>query len=186
MDNNIRKIKRGEIYYYDFGENPGSVQSGLRPVLIVQCDEGNAFSSTTIVAPITTAIKKRYLPSHIYLNEDCGLKRPSMVLLEQLKTVNRLDLQELIGSVNGLNYDKAINAGLKKALGLWIEKPSKYEDVRCLCGKCLGDMKMNKDIIIRRKNPFDNSKSKCDKCDGTGYEYLIIEKAENRGGVNDR
>lgn len=109
-----------------------------------------------------------------------------MVLLEQLKTVSQIDLQEFIGSVNGLDYDKAINIGLKKVLGLWIEKPSKNEDVRCLCGKCLSDMKLNKDIIIRRKNPFDSSKFKCDKCDGTGYEYLIIEKARSRGGVNDR
>lgn len=73
MDN-IRNVKRGEIYYYDFGQNEGSTQNGLRPVLIVQCNYGNNSSTTTIVVPITIAIKKRFLPSHIYLNEDCGLK----------------------------------------------------------------------------------------------------------------
>ena len=70
MDNN--KVKRGEIYYFDFGLNEGSIQSGLRPVLVVQCDEGNKASTTTIIAPLTTAVKKRYLPSHIYLGTDCG------------------------------------------------------------------------------------------------------------------
>lgn len=117
----IRKVKCGEIYYYDFGQNEGSIQNGLRPVLIVQCDEGNASSTTTIVAPITTAIKKRYLPSHIYLNEDCGLKKPSMVLLEQLRTISQSDLQERVGCLGNPNYAKAINAGLKKALGLWVK-----------------------------------------------------------------
>lgn len=65
MEENIKKIKRGEIYYYNFGQNKGSIQNGLRPVLIVQCDAGNAASMTTIVAPLTTVIKKQYLPSHI-------------------------------------------------------------------------------------------------------------------------
>lgn len=183
MDNS-RKVKRGEIYYYDFGQNEGSIQNGLRPVLIVQCNDGNKSSTTTIVAPITTAIKKRFLPSHIYLNEDCGLKKPSMVLLEQLRTVRQEDLQECIGCLNGINYEKAVNAGLKKALGLWVDKPKKNEDVRCLCSRCLNDLKLNKDIIIRRRDPFDSTKHKCDKCDDVGYEYILIEKLRNRGGTN--
>lgn len=185
MDSN-KKVRRGEIYYYDFGVNEGSIQNGLRPVLIVQCDEGNDKSTTTIVAPITSVIKKRYLPSHVYLNEDCGLKRPSMVLLEQLKTVNQADLQERIGRLNGQHYEKAVHIGLKKALGLWIDKPQKNEDVRCLCSRCLDDLKTNKDIVIRRRDLFDNTKSKCDKCDGSGYEYLVIQKHRNGGGGNER
>ena len=120
MDNN--KVKRGEIYYFDFGLNEGSIQSGLRPVLVVQCDEGNKASTTTIIAPLTTAVKKRYLPSHIYLGTDCGLKKPSMVLLEQLKTVNQSELLEKIGCVDDINLQRFINNGLKKALGLWIYK----------------------------------------------------------------
>lgn len=73
-----KTVKRGEIYYYDFGTNEGSIQNGCRPVLIVQCDEGNQASETTVVAAITTS-KKRYLPTHISLDESCGLREPSIV-----------------------------------------------------------------------------------------------------------
>ena len=116
MEIKTDKVKRGEIYYYDFGKNEGSIQNGLRPILIVQCDDGNRLSTTTIVAPITTAIKKRYLPSHIYLGEECGLKKPSMVLLEQLKTVNQIDLLDRVGCVMDENLERLINNGLKKIL----------------------------------------------------------------------
>ena len=91
-----QKVKRGEIYLYDFGNNEGSIQNGIRPVLIVQCDEGNQASTTTVVAALTTAIKKRFLPSHIILGRNFGLDEPSMVMLEQLKTVNQSDLTEYI------------------------------------------------------------------------------------------
>lgn len=179
MENNMNKVKRGEIYYYDFGVNEGSIQNGLRPVLIIQCDEGNRVSTTTIVAPITTAIKKRYLPSHIYLDEDCGLKKPSMVLLEQMKTVNQSELLERVGVISGEHYERLINNGLKKALGLWIKKPTKDENIRCLCSRCLEDYKLNKDIIIRRLNPYERIKDHCDKCNGMGYDYIIHSKNPN-------
>ena len=87
METNTRKVKRGEIYYYDFGNNEGSIQNGVRPVLVVQCEEGNQASTTTVVAAITSVIKKRYLPSHIILGDRFGLNKPSMVMLEQLKII---------------------------------------------------------------------------------------------------
>lgn len=65
------------------------------------------------------------------------------------------------------------------------KRPRKDEDVRCLCGACLNDLKLDKDII-RRKNPFEKIKYKCDKCDGIGYEYVLIEKQKNRGGSSGR
>jgi mRNA interferase MazF len=176
MDNNKNKVNRGEIYYFDFGVNQGSIQNGLRPVLIVQCDDGNKVSTTTIVAPITTAIKKRYLPSHIYLGEECGLKKPSMVLLEQLKTVNQSDLLDRIGAVTDEELKRLINNGLKKALGLWVYKKPAEKDVRCLCSKCLADYKLNKDITLKRVDPYNKIKERCDRCNNFGYDYLIIEK----------
>ena len=63
-------IKRGEIYYYDFGFTEGSIQSGRRPVLILQADDFNEKAPTIIAAAITTVIKKRYLPSHVVLGEN--------------------------------------------------------------------------------------------------------------------
>ena len=177
--NNIteRKVKRGEIYLYDFGDNKGSVQSGIRPVLIIQCDEGNQKSTTTIVASITTVIKKRYLPSHIILGDKFGLKEPSMVMLEQIRTVNKSELGNYIGFVDSEYLIRKINIGVKKSFGLWVEKPSQRKnDIHCLCVKCLNDYKSNPDIIARRLDPFDNTKHKCDKCSSNGYDYIIYDQ----------
>lgn len=170
------KVMRGEIYYYDFGNNEGSIQNGVRPALVVQCEEGNKASTTTVVAAITAVIKKRYLPSHIILGERFGLKQPSMVMLEQLRTVNQDDLQSYIGCVDDPYIMKLINNGIKKAFGLWIYKPRPHEDVRCLCPHCLADYKSHPDYLVRRLNPFDREKQPCDKCDGYGYDYIVTER----------
>lgn len=172
------KVKRGEIYLHDFGSNEGSIQNGKRPVLVVQCDEGNQASTTTVVAALTSVIKKRYLPSHIILGDNYGLKEPSMVMLEQLKTVNQSELVEYIGYVDSEYLLRRINYGLKKALGLWVDKPQKHKgDIRCLCGKCLEDYKSNTDYVVRRLDPFAREKGKCDKCLNFGYDYLIYDKS---------
>lgn len=182
MENTInRKVKRGEIYLYDFGNNEGSVQNGIRPVLVIQCDEGNQTSTTTVVAAMTTAIKKRYLPSHIILGRNFGLREPSMVMLEQLKTVNQSELLEYIGLVDSEYILKEINIGLKKAFGMWVNKPHKRKnDIRCLCSKCLNDYKSNPSYIVRRLDPFENTKHQCDKCKGSGYDYIIYDKDDPR------
>lgn len=170
------KVKRGEIYYYDFGKKDGSVQSGTRPVMVIQCDEGNQRSQTTIVAPITTSIKKRYMPSHVVLGENYGLRGNSMVLLEQIATVNQDDLDVYVGIVDDDDTIRRINNGLKKALGLWIYTPTPSTEIHCLCKKCLNDYIHISDYIVKRLNPFSNTKEKCDKCDGLGYDYLIQER----------
>ena len=78
----------------------------MRPALVVQCDESNAASNTTIIAAMTSIIKKQYLPSHIILDDRFGLKDPPMVMLEQLKTVNQSDLIEYIGKIDDEHYMK--------------------------------------------------------------------------------
>lgn len=182
-----QKVKRGEIYFYDFGNNEGSIQSGERPVLIIQCDEGNNASPTTVVAAITSAVKKRYLPSHIVLGEDFGLKKPSMVMLEQLRTVNQSELKDYIGFVDSPYLMRLINNGLKKVLGMWIYKPKRTADIRCLCSKCLNDYKSNPDYIIRRLDPFAKNKERCDKCFDYGYEYIVQERKSvpSEGGADN-
>lgn len=72
QNTNNQKVKRGQIYFYDFGTNEGSIQNGYRPVLVVQSDDFNEYSTTTVVAAITTAVKKTYLPSHIYARNADG------------------------------------------------------------------------------------------------------------------
>lgn len=172
-----RKVKRGEIYLYDFGVNEGSIQNGTRPVLIVQCDDGNQASQTTVIAAITTAIKKRYMPSHIILGANYGLSEPSMVLLEQLRTINQSELIKYIGNVDSEYTLKQINIGLKKAMGLWVDRPPKRQQtVRCLCSKCLNDYKKNPDMIVRRLDPFAKVKEECVRCGAAGWDYIIIEK----------
>lgn len=182
METNTRKVMRGEIYYYDFGNNEGSIQNGVRPVLVVQCEEGNKASSTTVVAAITAVIKKRYLPSHIILGARFGLKQPSMVLLEQLRTINQSDLQHYVGYVDDPEMMRLVNNGLKKALGMWIYKPRQEDNVRCLCSQHLADYKSCPDYVIRRKNPFDRDKQRCDMCMNLGYEYIVTEKKHGDGG----
>ena len=173
------KVQRGEIYLYDFSNNGGSIQNGVRPALVVQCNEGNAASSTTIIAAMTSIIKKQYLPSHIILGDQFGLKEPSMVMLEQLKTVNQSDFIEYIGKIDDEHYMKKINIGIKKAMGLWVDKPlHKPASVRCLCPKCLQDYKTSGSYIVRRVDPFVRVKEKCDKCEGYGYDYLVIERSK--------
>ena len=173
------KVQRGEIYLYDFGNNGGSIQNGVRPALVVQCNEGNAASSTTIIAAMTSIIKKQYLPSHIILGDQFGLKEPSMVMLEQLKTVNQSDFIEYIGKIDDEHYMKKINIGIKKAMGLWEDKPlHKPASGRCLCPKCLQDYKTSGSYIVRRVDPFVRVKEKCDKCEGYGYDYLVIERSK--------
>lgn len=175
-----KMICRGDLFYYDFGDNSGSVQSGERPVLVVQADDYNQNAPTIIVAAVTSVIKKRYLPSHIILGEEFGLKKPSMVLLEQIRTVNKEDLREYIGTVDDDKLFRQINATLKKTFGLWVYKPEGKENIRCLCPKCLNDYIHNPDYIVRRLDPFAKRKDRCDKCDGDGWDYVVTDRYSSK------
>ena len=175
-----KMICRGDLFYYDFGDNSGSVQSGERPVLVVQADDYNQNAPTIIVAAVTSVIKKRYLPSHIILGEEFGLKKPSMVLLEQIRTVNREDLREYIGTVDDDKLFRQINATLKKTFGLWVYKPEGKENIRCLCPKCLNDYIHNPDYIVRRLDPFAKRKDRCDKCDRDGWDYVVTDRYSSK------
>ena len=107
-----KTICRGDLFYYDFGTRTGSVQSGTRPVLVIQADDYNRNAPTIIVAAVTGVIKKRYLPSHILLGQEFGLKKPSMVLLEQLQTVNKDELRDYIGTIEDEQLLRRINITL--------------------------------------------------------------------------
>lgn len=170
------EIRRGDIFSYDFGTRIGSIQSGVRPVLVIQADNFNANAPTVIVASITSVIKKRYLPSHIILGEDFGLTKPSMVLLEQIQTVNKDDLTEYIGFVDDERLWRQINAALKKTFGLWLYNTDRIGDIRCLCPKCLNDYFRNPNYVVRRLDPFQKSKGTCDKCNDRGWDYIVYDK----------
>ena len=94
-------VKRGDIYYADLSPVVGSEQGGMRPVLIVQNDTGNKHSPTVIAAAITSQIGKARLPTHIELEaRSFGLTRDSVVLLEQIRTIDKRRLRERMGRVN--------------------------------------------------------------------------------------
>ncbi len=93
-------IKRGELYYADLSPVVGSEQGGIRPVLVVQNDIGNKHSPTIIAAAVTSKINKAKLPTHIELSAiDYGLTKDSVVLLEQIRTIDKRRLKERIGEL---------------------------------------------------------------------------------------
>ncbi len=111
-------VKRGDIYYADLSPVVGSEQGGVRPVLIVQNDIGNKYSPTVIAAAITSQQDKTNLPTHIRVDADgCGLSKNSIVLLEQVRTIDKQRLKEKMGSLDTGAMDK-INRALSVSFGL--------------------------------------------------------------------
>jgi len=110
-------IKRGELYYADLSPVIGSEQGGIRPVLILQNDVGNKYSPTIIVAAITSQINKAKLPTHIEISaKEYGLTKDSVILLEQIRTIDKRRLQEKIGMLDGFIMNK-VNEALLISLG---------------------------------------------------------------------
>ena len=111
-------VKRGDIYYADLSPVVGSEQGGVRPVLIVQNDVGNKHSPTVIAAAITSQQEKSRLPTHISVNGNtCGLSKDSVVLLEQVRTIDKQRLKERMGNLSTNDMNK-INKALTVSFGL--------------------------------------------------------------------
>ncbi len=112
-------VKRGDIYYADLSPVVGSEQGGIRPVLIVQNDIGNKYSPTVIAAAITSQKEKAKLPTHIEVaGSSCGLSKDSIVLLEQIRTLDKKRLKERMGmlddsAMNQINQALSVSFGLK-------------------------------------------------------------------------
>ncbi len=104
-------VKRGEIYYADLSPVVGSEQGGIRPVLIVQNDVGNRHSPTVIAAAITSRLDKAKLPTHISLEAaSCGLQKDSIVLLEQIRTIDKKRLKDRMGALDNAAMHRVDNA----------------------------------------------------------------------------
>ena len=111
-------IKRGDIYYADLSPVVGSEQGGVRPVLIVQNDIGNKYSPTVIAAAITSQQFKTKLPTHISVDAAvCGLSKDSVVLLEQIRTLDKQRLKEKMGNLDISMMDK-VDKALSVSFGL--------------------------------------------------------------------
>lgn len=111
-------VRRGDIFYADLNPVVGSEQGGIRPVLVVQNDVGNKYSPTVIIAAITSQIDKAKLPTHVELqSKDYGLEKDSVILLEQLRTIDKRRLKEKI-TILDQDIMKKVDEALKVSLGL--------------------------------------------------------------------
>ncbi len=111
-------VKRGDIYYADLSPVVGSEQGGMRPVLIVQNDTGNKHSPTVIAAAITSQVGKARLPTHIELAaQGYGLSRDSVILLEQIRTIDKSRLRERMGKLDDATMNK-VDSAIAVSFGL--------------------------------------------------------------------
>ncbi len=113
-------VRRGDIYYADLSPVVGSEQGGIRPVLVIQNDIGNKFSPTVIVSAITSQLDKARLPTHIEITgENYGLNRNSVILLEQVRTIDKRRLREKAGHLDDLLM-KNVDHALRTSFGLSV------------------------------------------------------------------
>lgn len=111
-------VKKGDIFFADLSPVVGSEQGGVRPVLVVQNDVGNKYSPTIIVAAVTSQINKAKLPTHVEIKaQGNGLSTDSVVLLEQLRTIDKKRLKEKIGHINHEVIEQT-NEALTISLGI--------------------------------------------------------------------
>ncbi len=111
-------VRRGDIFYADLSPVVGSEQGGIRPVLVIQNDVGNKFSPTIIVSAITSQLTKAKLPTHIqFVGDHYGLNRNSVILLEQVRTIDKRRLREKAGHLDN-NLMKRVDYALSTSFGL--------------------------------------------------------------------
>ena len=127
MDNQQSIVRRGEIYYADLSPVVGSEQGGMRPVLIVQNDVGNRYSPTVIAAAITSQQNKARLPTHIEIEaRTYGLTKNSVVLLEQVRTLDKRRLRERMGCLDEKAMQR-VDGAIAISLGLRAERDTTME-----------------------------------------------------------
>jgi len=170
-----RTYLRGEMYYADLGKGIGSEQEGHRPVVIIQNDIGNKHSPTVIVASISSRIAgKSKLPTHYYINAEDGLREPSVVLLEQIRTIDKRRLGQRIGKLSE-KHIQGINHALAISIGLIEPAPQKL--TLCLCSTCANNFYGTDAFVLKRVNPNATEKESCTYCgQRRGYDYILERK----------
>ena len=167
-----KEVQRGEIYHADLNPVFGSEQGGYRPVLIIQNNRGNRHSPTVIIAAITSRPKTK-LPTHVLIRGIEGLEKESFVLLEQIRTLDKLRLEDYVGKLNReqmMKVDKALRSstGIKK-----LDKPI----LMCLCPVCAKPFYNSKEHFIIRADQVQQIKEVCMFFNSRkGYDYLIRKK----------
>lgn len=175
----LRNVKWGDIFVCNLGNMKGSVEFGVRPVMVVQTNRLNCNGPTVTVAIITSVLKKTDMNTHVLLDANCGLSKQSMVMLEQIRTVdNAEELLNYVGRVTDEETILQIKAGLRYQFGLERKsKPKRTGLILSLCPKCRTEFFNVQENILRRIDPLQTVKELCDKCQtGYGYDYLIVKR----------
>ena len=170
-----RTYQRGDMYYADLGRGIGSEQEGYRPVVIIQNNIGNRHSPTVIIAAISSRVGvKPKLPTHYYINAEDGLELPSIILLEQIRTIDKHRLAKYIGRlskehINGMNHALAVSIDLIS--------PVSQKLTLCLCGACADAFRGTGAFILRKTEPIETKKEICAYCgQNPGVEFEVISK----------
>jgi len=174
--------QRGDLHYADLGQGIGSEQKGTRPVVIIQNNVGNKHSPTVIIAAITSkAGVKAKLPTHYYIGAGNGLELPSLVLLEQIRTIDKRRLSGYIGKLDE-KHIRGINHALAISIGLIEPIPSKL--TLCLCGACADDFRSNGAFALRRADSQQAEKEVCVYCrQHPGADYEVTPKRGRQGSL---
>ena len=151
----LPNIKRGDIFYADLSPVVGSEQGGLRPVLIIQNDVGNRYSPTVIAAAITSRMGKTKLPTHIDIHADrVGLAKDSVILMEQIRTLDKRRLKEKMGHLDAsvmtqVNNAIAVSFGLGEATGTALSPISPPESTGAVASvtQAYGEENRNPDLL---------------------------------------
>lgn len=165
--------KRGDIYFADLGQGIGSEQMGYRPVVIIQNDTGNRHSPTVVAAAVTSKVDaKAKQPTHCFIGAEYGLELPSVILLEQIRTLDKQRLEKHIGRLSekhlsNLDHALAISVGLI---------PEQENLVLCLCKPCADNFRLSgKYDLVRVKE--NQERDTCTYCNHRmGYEYELVPK----------
>jgi len=168
-------VKRGDIYYADLNPVIGSEQGGLRPVLIVQNDIGNAHSPTTIATPLTRSPNKKPLPTHFEISKIDRLAGDSLILAEQIRAIHHTRLKDFVGHIkkdDDMWWE--INKAIEISLEIEKRRPTKGEIFLLnLCPKCENHFNNSGDLLM--KKDFQIGYVKCSVCkNGVGLTFAIL------------
>ena len=171
MKHKANAIERGDIFFAEFDKSTGSELLGTHPVVIVQNNKGNFYSPTVIGAAVSSQVKKDYLPTHIILKS--GPCAGSMVMTEQLYTLDKRRLQKYIGTLDQ-NSMESIDKALLRSLGLWGKEPT----LLCLCKKCLQNFRSVPGHSAWPANPYQVITEPCTYCESRqGYDYWVTDQS---------
>ena len=168
---------RGELYYADLGKGMGSEQEGYRPVVIIQNNMGNKYSPTVIVAPVTTNHEARAkFPTHCYIGSESGLDTSSVILLEQLRTIDKKRLGHFVGRLNR-KYLQQLNHAL--AVSVHLSEQNTNRISICLCSTCAKKFSDMGTFSMQQRNHNQRLKAVCAACKrNPGIDYEMTQRKE--------